>query len=75
MIKNRHVPCPKCGSTKVLVTDSRPSSKNTYRRRRKCECGHRWTVYEVPADFWYKIKTVMKGLKNLGFEISEKIDI
>ncbi len=38
--------CPKCGSTKTRVTDSRETT-NAIRRRRKCEdCGYRFTTYE-----------------------------
>ena len=40
--------CPKCGTTKSSVIDSRQAEEgNTIRRRRECdECQHRFTTYE-----------------------------
>ena len=39
------IPCPECGSTDHQVKDTRPMS-GYIRRRRKCECGHRFTTLE-----------------------------
>lgn len=44
--------CPKCGSDKTAVFDSRPSGGST-RRRRRClrrKCAQRFTTYEVIGD-------------------------
>lgn len=41
--------CPKCGGGS-RVTDSRPSTHNTIRRRRTCvvsPCHHRFTTFEI----------------------------
>lgn len=42
--------CPACGNDKLVVRDSRPQPCGV-RRRRVCECGHRFTTIEtVIAD-------------------------
>lgn len=42
--------CPRCGTGRVAVTDSRPSAK-TIRRRRMCRaCGYRWSTIEVEPN-------------------------
>lgn len=40
--------CPKCGE-RTEVIDARVYDKYM-RRRRKCECGHRFSTIEVPID-------------------------
>ena len=43
--------CPKCGSKKLEVIDTRPTSMNGIRRLRKCiDCGERITSYELTID-------------------------
>jgi transcriptional regulator NrdR family protein len=45
--------CPECG-TKAEVIDSRVNHLSFVRRRRRCtneKCGHRYTTFEVPAEF------------------------
>lgn len=37
--------CPSCGSIKLGVSDSRPF-QGTIRRRRKCECGNKFSTIE-----------------------------
>jgi hypothetical protein len=43
--------CPRCKRPTIgqvrSVIDSRPTTKNEIRRRRQCECGSRFTTYEV----------------------------
>lgn len=40
--------CPKCNCmTHGSVIDSRPSGENGIRRRRRCECGFRYTSIEI----------------------------
>lgn len=41
--------CPKCSSLETGVTDSRPVESAIRRRRRCCECGERFTTYELDA--------------------------
>jgi hypothetical protein len=38
--------CPACGSNETAVKDSRPNGVRI-RRRRVCECGHRFTTHEM----------------------------
>lgn len=44
--------CPKCGSKKIKVIDSRSQDKsNAIKRRREClECHHRFTTFERCED-------------------------
>ena len=43
--------CPKCGSTANLVVNSRPMvDRDGVRRRRECQCGHRFWTGELPED-------------------------
>jgi len=46
------VPCPHCGGSTSLVTNSRPViSRNGVRRRRECsECHGRYTTIEILYD-------------------------
>jgi hypothetical protein len=46
------VPCPHCGSSASLVTNTRPVlPRNGVKRRRECEdCGHRFTTIETLYD-------------------------
>lgn len=52
------MPCPACGFKLSRTEDSRtvaavPSIGNAPARRRRrvcCECGHKWTTYEVTED-------------------------
>lgn len=45
--------CPKCGHAKnagdgnIKVTDCRQAAGNTFRRRRKCPCGFKFTTVEM----------------------------
>jgi transcriptional regulator NrdR family protein len=58
-------PCPKCQG-KSLVTDSRQTAVQTYRRR-ECQnypCRHTWTTYEIHGDEFDKISKY-NHLKNL----------
>lgn len=42
--------CPKCGSVRIGVKDSRPA-ENTIRRRRHClACKNRFTTYETTKE-------------------------
>lgn len=41
--------CPKCGG-KTKVTDSSPTEKKVYRRRKCVECGHVFATAESYAD-------------------------
>jgi transcriptional regulator NrdR family protein len=57
--------CTKCGSDKTGVTDSRGEAKRVHGlevlrkpfvyRRRRCECGHRFTTYELAADDMFNL--------------------
>lgn len=43
--------CPKCNDGKCGVCDTRPLEGGAVRRRRyACECGHRFTTYEMEAE-------------------------
>ena len=42
--------CPKCGSVRLGVIETRDAPENTVRRRRTCYiCGYRFTTYELTA--------------------------
>jgi hypothetical protein len=43
--------CPECKrDASGFVIDSRPTRSNAIRRRRRCECGFRFTTYEMIAE-------------------------
>lgn len=42
--------CPNCGRMATKVIESRQKLDGTCRRRRQCECGHRFSTIEVSAD-------------------------
>lgn len=43
--------CSECQSARTQVYDSRPNSAGTIiNRRRKCQCGHRFTTYELTSE-------------------------
>lgn len=44
------IKCPKCESAQSTVLDSRGRPGNSIRRRRICECGFRYSTYEVIGD-------------------------
>lgn len=44
------IPCPACGSHQNSVLDVRYADEGYVRRRRSCQCGYRFTTYEMLAD-------------------------
>jgi hypothetical protein len=47
-----HARCPECNQNGIRVIESRAAS-NGARRRMQCDCcSHRFTTYEVSADFY-----------------------
>ena len=45
------IKCPRCGSTNTKATNTRESTCNRIRRRKRCEdCGNMFTTYEVVID-------------------------
>lgn len=42
--------CPCCGNPETGVKDSRSSGDAAIRRRRRCDCGHRFTTYEIASE-------------------------
>ena len=48
--------CPRCKEPQLKTIESRPSDTATRRRKECGACGHRVTVYEVPAEFYNKAK-------------------
>jgi transcriptional regulator NrdR family protein len=45
------VKCPACGHPNAGVINSRkPDGGTRAYRRRKCECGHRFTTIEIPEE-------------------------
>jgi len=49
--------CPNCGKDENRVIDCRPAKADifgdavkSFRRRRECECGHRFNTYELTED-------------------------
>lgn len=62
--------CPMCGSDYNKVVDSRMNSDGIVRRRRLCECGLRFTTYEVTGEEYEK----MKRLEEIAIKLKEVID-
>lgn len=62
--------CPICGSDNNSVKDSRMNGDGIVRRRRACECGIRFTTYELTAEEYEK----MKRLEELAIKLKEVID-
>lgn len=59
--------CPLCDHDKVRAVDSRPTTGNAIRRRRRCvKCGHRFSTYEIAGS-------ELEELENLK-EMSEKLN-
>jgi transcriptional regulator NrdR family protein len=42
--------CQSCGGVNTEVIDTRRSAAFRIRRRRKCDCGHRFTTVEIPVE-------------------------
>ena len=57
--------CPKCKSTQVLCTDSRPVDGFVYRRRGCLACGHRFSTYEVPLAELEELRAKAKRLQRI----------
>lgn len=51
--------CPTCQHPSNDVIDSRTRENGTkiYRRRKCTKCGHRWSTFEVTADFLETLTT------------------
>jgi transcriptional repressor NrdR len=56
--------CPKCGSEKSVVKDSRAVEYGRRRRRECCHCGFRYTVIEILAEDYKKYKSMLAGEGN-----------
>lgn len=54
--------CPQCGSFATFVIDSRPHVEPVpaVRRRRKCECEHRFSTYEVYVPEFQILEAIEK---------------
>lgn len=68
--------CTVCGSMENTVKDTRVTH-NTMRRRRACQCGFRWTTYELPAvdmERYLQFKKFAKEMfgEGLGKESSKE---
>jgi len=67
--------CPRCDSRHSFLVDSRPSKEgDAIRRRRECECGHRYTTYEmvyVPSDEIEPQRTLADLATELALRLSE----
>lgn len=42
--------CPNCGRDGTKVIESRQKLDGACRRRRQCECGHRFSTIEISVD-------------------------
>ena len=62
--------CPICGSGNNDVVDSRTTADGIVRRRRSCECGIRFTTYELTGEEYEK----MKRLEEVAIKLKEVID-
>ena len=53
--------CEACGSRETGTTDTRAAEDGMTRRRRECECGHRFTTYEISADAFEQLQMLRSG--------------
>lgn len=62
--------CPECGSAENKVLETRKIEGNITKRRRACQCGHRFSTFELVVDA--TLERVMGVhaylLSNPGFE-------
>lgn len=65
--------CPKCGSTKSFVVDSRGAFEMIRRRRVCVSCEHRYTTYEIVLNV-RKPSELANKLKGHHFEILKNLD-
>ena len=63
--------CEKCGSCNIFIVNSRTAPNNTTRRRRKCECGHKWTTYELSSHEIKRLNKIYEHLKKIGEQNGE----
>ena len=53
--------CEKCGQREAGVTDTRAHGDECTWRRRQCDCGHRFTTYEISAASFELLKVIQSG--------------
>ncbi len=53
--------CEKCGSRQTGTTDTRAAAYGCTRRRRVCQCGHKFTTYEVDAKTFELLGRLKSG--------------
>ena len=53
--------CEKCGSRETGTTDTRAAEEGTTRRCRLCECGHKFTTFEISAEAFEQLQTLRRG--------------
>ncbi|HSN66713.1 MAG TPA: hypothetical protein VLS94_08735, partial [Fusibacter sp.] len=58
--------CPKCGSYNIMVASTRTTKENTLRRRRNCECGNKWTTFELSSDEMKRIRKMYEYIEKIG---------
>lgn len=65
--------CPKCGA-RMSVTDSRSSEYGIRRRRKCCQCGYRFTTYEISSAQKAKYERSEKQYAKLKQKITDMVD-
>lgn len=63
--------CSKCGSRSTEIIDKRPAGAYTVRRRRRCECGNRFTTFEISAEEYAVISALDSGAINKAKKAAE----
>lgn len=66
--------CLKCGSSKSAVVDSRIYSKKMIRRKRKCECGEKYSTLEIPVSHHPRAQEVAEWAADEAVRIYLGID-
>lgn len=60
------IPCPACGQVRSKVLDVRGNcTDGSVRRRRRCDCQHRYTTKEILMTDWDKLQNRLHELEAL----------
>ena len=67
--------CPKCNCDSLKITDSRPNTEATRRRRKCLNCGYAFSTFEISMNDYYGLKikeTLLGDVLSYADSIKEK---